>query len=337
MIDHVILVKCTSHCLSVAQFAQPNLEIGQNSNSTSLNICETFSKMTDFEMPSWSKRKPEEAPQGQGRRAVRQAVAEGRNDRDVTGGRAGDSVSGRRIWFQARRAWPKQWQRQVDSASPKQSAQTLKSSSVHRACMCSLAATRGLAPEHVAVLKSYWESNVVKSAQVQLAAHVRHCRAKPCKKIEGKEGWTRIVFCVDPVTQKDGPAPRSPLEQQASRLLIQMRGKHGVLEPSMVYAFLMTKGGQQVPLAKSKAKARARNRATTNEGAEQTPDVSPPRPTPERPSHSVREGRNAGTLDCLPKIANITEKPTAKRRGDLWGNCKRMTTFSPTWNQLHVS
>ena len=34
-------------------------------------------------MPSWGKRKPEEAPQGQGRRAVRQAVAEGGNDRDV--------------------------------------------------------------------------------------------------------------------------------------------------------------------------------------------------------------------------------------------------------------
>ena len=82
VIDHVILVKCTSHCHSVAQFAQPNLEIGQNSKSTSLNICETFSKMTDFEMASWGKL--EEAPQGQGRRAVRQAVAEGRNDRDVT-------------------------------------------------------------------------------------------------------------------------------------------------------------------------------------------------------------------------------------------------------------
>ena len=70
--------------LVVIDHAQPNLEIGQNSNSTSLNICATFSKMTDFEMPSWGKRKPEEAPQGQGRRAVRLAVAEGRNDRDVT-------------------------------------------------------------------------------------------------------------------------------------------------------------------------------------------------------------------------------------------------------------
>ena len=76
-----------SRCLGqvhIPRFAQPNVEIGQNSNSTSLNICQTFSKMTDFEMPSGSKRKPEEAPQGQGRRAVRQAVAEGRNDRDVT-------------------------------------------------------------------------------------------------------------------------------------------------------------------------------------------------------------------------------------------------------------
>ena len=90
----------------------------------------------------------------------------------------------------------------------------------------SRAATRGLAPEHVAVLRSYWESNVVKSAPVQLAAHVRHCRAKPCKKIEGKEGWTRIVFCLDPVTlPKFGPAPRGPLEREASRLLTQMRGK----------------------------------------------------------------------------------------------------------------
>ena len=84
VIDYVILVKCTSHCLSIVQFAQLNLEIGQSSNSISLNICATFSKMTDFLMPSWGKRMSEEAPQGQGRRAVRQAVAGGRNGRDVT-------------------------------------------------------------------------------------------------------------------------------------------------------------------------------------------------------------------------------------------------------------
>ena len=82
VIDHVILVKCTSNCLSVVQFAQLNLGIGQSSNSILLNICATFSEMTDFEMPSWGKL--EEAPQGQGRRAVRQVVAEGRSERDVT-------------------------------------------------------------------------------------------------------------------------------------------------------------------------------------------------------------------------------------------------------------
>ena len=33
--------------------------------------------------------------------------------------------------------------------------------------------------------------------------------------------------------------------------------RRGLLKPSMLYAFLMTKGGQQVPQPKSKAKARA--------------------------------------------------------------------------------
>ena len=43
----------------------------------------TCSRMTDFEIPAWGKRKQEEAPQGQGRRAVRQAVAEGGNEREI--------------------------------------------------------------------------------------------------------------------------------------------------------------------------------------------------------------------------------------------------------------
>ena len=58
----------------------------------------------------------------------------------------------------------------------------------------------------------------------------------------------------------------------------------------MVCAFFLTKGGQQVPQPKSKAKARARSREMMSEGAEQTP---------------------ARTLDCSPKSAKITEKPTA--------------------------
>ena len=67
--------------------------------------------------------------------------------------------------------------------------------------------------------------NVVKSAPVQLPAPVRRCRVKQYKKVEGKEGWMRIVFCLHPVTlslegaleaalrlqkgvRKHGPAPK---------------------------------------------------------------------------------------------------------------------------------
>ena len=96
----------------------------------------------------------------------------------------------------------------------------------------------------------------------------------------------------------------------------------------MVYAFLMTKGGQQVPQRKSKAKAQARCREMMSEGAEQTPDVSPSSTA----AHSVCEVRNAGTLDCSPKSANITEKPTA----ECWGSCAGVAIFSSTWNRLHV-
>ena len=71
------------------------------------------------------------------------------------------------------------------------------------------------------------------------------------------------------------------VEQHSQRMAELLRG--GVLEPSLVYAFLMTKGGQRIPQAKSKAKARASSRATTSEGAEAAPDTSPPRLPPERP------------------------------------------------------
>ena len=162
------------------------------------------------------------------------------------GGRAGVSVSGQR--GRTERAD----RHRVQDVSGSRLGERVRSNGKRRvgppyvhvwvAFLRSLAATRRLAPEHVAVLKSYWESNVVKSAPVQVAAHVRHCRAKPCKKFEGKEGWTRIVFCLDPATlplegaleaalqlqkgvRKFGPAPRGLLEREASRLLTQMRGK----------------------------------------------------------------------------------------------------------------
>ena len=210
-------------------------------------------------MPSWGKRKPEEAPQGQGR-VARQAVrhsAPGGALATLSLVNAAELRELTATVFKTypvsmlERAWPQQWQRRVDSTTNPAGANKNKPEAeradaqeqlgppyvhVWVAFLRSLAATRGLAPEHVAVLKSYWESNVMKSAPVQLAAHVRHCRAKPCKKIEGKEGWTRIVFCLDPVTlslegaleaalqlqkgvRKHGPAPRGPLEREASRLL----------------------------------------------------------------------------------------------------------------------
>ena len=203
----------------------------------------------------------------------------------------------------------------------------------------SLASTKELGAEHVAVLRQYWENSVLKSAPVQLVSHVRYCRAKPCRKVEGKEGWTRIVFCLDPITfplegsleaalrlqkgvRKFGPAPRGPLEREAARLLTQMRGKierlarrveqhsqrmadllrRGVLEPSLAYAFLMTKGGQRIPQAKSMAKARANSRATTSEGAEAAPDTSPPRLPPERPPMVFTRGETMEPSNAGPEV-----------------------------------
>ena len=108
--------------------------------------------------------------------------------------------------------------------------------------------------------------------------------------------------------------------------------RRGVLEPSMVYALLVTNGGQQVPQPKSKAEARARIREMMSEGAEQTPDVSHPRPPPDRPPIVFLRGETLEPSTARPQSANITEKPTA----DYWGSCARMTIFSSTWNRLHV-
>ena len=214
-----------------------------------------------------------EAAQGQGRRAVRQAVAEGGSDREVlrrlvevlatlslvNAAELRDLTS---IVFKTylvpssenvAEAMAEAGRLYHDSAGAIKSKSEAEQADardqfgppfvhVWVAFLRSLAATKELETEHVEVLRQYWESNVVKSAPVQLAAHVRHCRAKPCRKVEGKEGWTRIVFCLDPVTfplegaleaalrlqkgvRKHGPAPRGPLERETAKLLTQMRGK----------------------------------------------------------------------------------------------------------------
>ena len=94
--------------------------------------------------------------------------------------------------------------------------------------------------------------------------------------------------------------------------------RRGVLEPSMVYAFLMTKGGQQVPQAKSKAKAQARSQAMTNEGAEQTPDVSLSRPPPERPPIVFERGETLEPSTARPKV-RISRKSRPRNAEEIIG------------------
>ena len=83
VIHTVILVKLTFHFLSCVLFARLNLEIGLSFSSIRLNTFVTFSRM-DLETPAWNKRKSKVvASQEQGRRAVRQAVAQGGSEREV--------------------------------------------------------------------------------------------------------------------------------------------------------------------------------------------------------------------------------------------------------------
>ena len=220
-------------------------------------------------MPAWGKRKSEEAPQSQGRRAV----AEGGSEREVLP-RLVDVLATLSLVNAAElrdltstvfktylvpssenvaEAMAEAGRLYHDSAGAVKNKpeaeradaqEQLGPPFVHLwvAFLRSLASTKELGAEHVTVLKQYWENTVLKSAPVQLVSHVRYCRAKPCRKVEGKEGWTRIVFCLDPITfslegaqeaalrlqkgvRKFGPAPRGPLEREAARLLTQMRGK----------------------------------------------------------------------------------------------------------------
>ena len=90
------------------------------------------------------------------------------------------------------------------------------------------------------------------------------------------------------------------VEQHSQRMAELLR--RGVLESSLAYAFLMTKGGQRIPQAKSKAKARASSRATTSEGAEAAPDTSPPRLPPERPPMVFTRGETMEPSNAGPEV-----------------------------------
>ena len=91
----------------------------------------------------------------------------------------------------------------------------------------------------------------------------------------------------------------------------------------MVYAFLMTKGGQQVPQAKSKAKARG------------APDVSPPRPPPERPPDVFVRGETLEPSTARPKVRISRKSRLGDAEETIVAPCARMTIFTPTWTQLH--
>ena len=76
------------------------------------------------------------------------------------------------------------------------------------------------------------------------------------------------------------------------------------------YAFLMKKGGQQVPMAETKGKGRTRGRVPTNEGTVMAPDVPPPSPPPERPPSAFARGETLEPSTARPKV-RISRKSRA--------------------------
>ena len=90
-----------------------------------------------------------------------------------------------------------------------------------------------------ALIRRYWTEVVCAMPMSDLAAQVRHCRCRATKKFEGKREMARVTFAVDARYQqmedalnevfkaqggvrKHGPAPRGPLEREASKLLDKM-------------------------------------------------------------------------------------------------------------------
>ena len=203
----------------------------------------------------------------------------------------------------------------------------------------SLASTKELGAEHVAVLRQYWENSVLKSAPVQLviARPVLQSEAVQESRGQGRVDAHRVLPGPDhllprgstggsiaaaerseeirprakrPPRTRSSEAPDADareierlarrVEQHSQRMAELLR--RGVLEPSLAYAFLMAKGGQRIPQAKSKAKARANSRAMTSEGAEAAPDTSPPRLPPERPLMVFTRGETMVPSNAGPEV-----------------------------------
>ena len=324
----------------------------------------------DFEMPAWGKRKSEEAPQGQGRRAVRQAVAEGGSEREVLR-RLVDVLATLSLVNAAKlidltstvfktylvpssenvaEAMAEAGRLYHDSAGAIKNKPEAERADAHEqlgppfvyvgvAFLRSLASTKELGAEHVAVLRQYWENSVLKSASsaAGIARPVLQSEAVQESRGQGRVYAHRVLPGPDHLPPRGStggsiaaaergeeirprakrpPRTRSSealdadareierlarrVEQHSQRMAELLR--RGVLEPSLAYAFLMTKGGQRIPQAKSMAKARARSRATTSEGAVAAPDTSPPRLPSEIPPMVFTRGETMEPSNAGPEV-----------------------------------
>ena len=229
----------------------------------------------------------------------------------------------------------------------------------------SLASTKELGAEHVAVLKTVLGEQRVeeRTSAVGIARSVLQSEA-----VQESRGQGRVdAHCVLP--GPDHPPPRGStggsiaaaergeeirprakrpprarsseapdadareIERLARRVAQHSQRmaellRRGVLEPSLAYAFLMTKGGQRIPQAKSKAKARASSRATTSEGAEAAPNTSPPRLPPERPPMVFTRGETMEPSNAGPEVRTSRRAWRPIFRWTLpHGSCARMTEF----------
>ena len=210
-------------------------------------------------MPAWEKRKSEEAAQSQGRRAVRQAVAEGGSEREVLRrlvdvlatlslvnaaelrDLTSQDIPGPKLGKRGRRNGRATTPLAQSRTSPKQSAQTFKSSSVPPFVYVWVAFLRILASTKELGGRTRGSSEAVlgeqrveeRSSAVGIARSVLQSEA-----VQESRGQGRVdAHCVLPGPDHPPPrgstggsiaaAPRqeAPLEREAARLLTQMRVK----------------------------------------------------------------------------------------------------------------
>ena len=159
----------------------------------------------DFVMPAWGKRKSKEAPQSQGRRAVRQAVAEGGSEREVLR-RLVDVLTTLSLFNAAElrdltstvfktylvpssenvaEAMAEAGRLYHDSAGAIKNKPEAERADAQEqlgppfvyvwvAFLRSLASTKELGAEHVAVLRQYWENSVLKRVSPPPESHRTH-------------------------------------------------------------------------------------------------------------------------------------------------------------------